>query len=176
MGKPDWRYLGPLVLLAALVGGVQIGRATAPTRTTDRIVTVTDERVTVLRFASTHTWATSWQTRTQDRVVTRWLPGGTVERVEERQAQASGTSAGSVVVEASQDTRERHEAREVVKVLERPVVAVPRLFLGALARPDLRGGLAVASVRLGGPVWVTGAATYERGVGPAGWLGVGWSW
>lgn len=178
MTATRWILIAVLAVLLALLGGVQLGRATAPVRTVERIETVTDEKVTTLAYTGALLWTASTRTVWRDRIRrVVWRPDGTVEQDErDVQGEAIGSASGQATVALQAATQERHEEARREEVTERPAVTLPRLFVGALARPDLRGGLAVASLRLVGPVWVTGAATYEHGEKPAVWLGGGWSW
>lgn len=166
-----------LALTATLAGGVALGRATAPVRTTAQIATVEDERLTVLRFASTHTWSTSWSTKTRDRIVTRWLPSGAVEREEDRASEASGTTQGTISIEGERRDEERHQLQLTLPA-PAPQPAPPRLFVGALAQPtELTAGIdVVAGVRLAGPVWILGGVELTRGQGPTWRVGVGATW
>lgn len=171
----NWRYLAPIALGLTLLAGIHIGRRSVPQ--SHVIETSTEERVTVLRYASTHTWSTSWHVRTASRVRrVVWLPDGTVSS-EERDAteDRGGTQESTQTVAQEAQQRERIELWRDERTAP---VEPPRWMLGAQVAPSLTGidGAAVTGgVRVVGPLWATGTVQRVRGEW-TGLVGVGVTW
>lgn len=162
-----------LTAAAALLVGAAVGRWTAPTRTTERIVTVTDERTTSLAYAGTVVRVAHWREtyRTAHRRVV-WLPDGTVtsdERTAEGETVRDATDARTVALQAG--TVERREERQQDRS---PAVELPRWSLGAVAGYgyDARrvyGGS--AEIRVASGLWAGVQVTNRSAVGT-----LKWSW